>query len=314
MPPKNGKKSGKTISDAELLDQLIAKNESEAGIARSAAKAKAGMTKAQQKEAEVKAIEQTRATNGVTREQLQAYYQMQRVQEEQQHILERESSAVNVFVPLPAEKQQWFKTAADKYIRLEQFDGSEEKMSLCVDIFNSELTEPYVDFTYMHFILGWKDLCMLAYEYEGTEPPAASGNTPATGGKFVAAIVSSVSRKAFNKPLRGYVAMLAVKPESRKNKIASVLVTASVDIMRKKNCDEVSLETPSDALPALNLYTGLGFAKTKFLGRYYLQGQDAIRLKLWLKPSPSAESFKQQLARQQALMAKNEKTAAIASA
>eukprot|EP00744_Colponema_vietnamica_P008336 GILI01011899.1.p1 GENE.GILI01011899.1~~GILI01011899.1.p1 ORF type:complete len:285 (-),score=89.28 GILI01011899.1:273-1010(-) len=239
---------------------------------------------------------------------------MQRVQEEQQQIMERESSAVNVFAPLPVAKKQWFKSSAGKYVRLEQFDGSEEKMSLCVNIFNSELTEPYVDFTYMHFMLGWKDLCVLAYEYDGTgEPAAATGDEPATGGKFVAAIVSSVARKAFNKPLRGYVAMLAVKPESRKNKIASVLVTASVDLMRVKNCDEVSLETPSDAIPALSLYTNLGFAKTKFLARYYLQGQDAYRLKLWLKPSANAESFKQQLARQQALMAKNEKTAAIAA-
>lgn len=313
MPPKNAKKGNpKGMSDAEL-DQIIANinsKEEQSIVAK-----KAGMTKAQLKEAETKAIQQQRVENMYSKEQIRAYMEAQKIREHQTQMMEIESTHVNAFTPLDIEKQQWHKTSSGKYIRLEQFDGSEEKMSLCVNIFNSELTEPYVDFTYMHFILGWKDLCMLAYEYEGADEPTAptDASAPSTGGKFVAAIVSSVQRKAINKPLRGYIAMLAVAPESRKNKIASVLVTATVDLMKKKGCDEVSLETPADALPALNLYTALGFAKTKFLSRYYLQGQDAYRLKLFLKPAPAAESFKMQLAAQQAALAKQQAAAAEAS-
>lgn len=317
MPPKNSGKKGspKGMTDAEL-DKIIANINSKEEP--TLVVKKDGMTKSQHKEAETKAIQQRRVEAMYTPEQVRNYVEMQKLREQQQLQIESEAAAVAAFTPLAIEKQQWHKTANGKYIRLEQFDGSEAKMSQCVNVFNSELTEPYVDFTYMHFILGWKDLCMLAFEYEGAgEPPApAAADAPATGGKFVAAIVSSVTRKAVGKPLRGYIAMLAVVPESRKNKIASVLVTATVDIMKQKGCDEVSLETPADAFPALNLYTALGFAKTKFLSRYYLQGQDAFRLKLFLKPAPAAESFKRQLAAhaQQELMAKNEQTARKASA
>merc|ERR1719456_73756 len=53
--------------------------------------------------------------------------------------------------------------------------------------------------------------------------------------------------------------------------------------MKKKGVEEVALETPTSNTGALHLYTSLGFAKTKFLHRYYLDGQDAVRLKLWLR-------------------------------
>jgi len=54
--------------------------------------------------------------------------------------------------------------------------------------------------------------------------------------------------------------------------------------MRKKKCEVVVLETPITNVAALKLYTSLGFCKTKYLTRYYLDGCDAVRLKLWLKP------------------------------
>ena len=34
---------------------------------------------------------------------------------------------------------------------------------------------------------------------------------------------------------------------------------------------------------AIRLYEKLGFARDKMLFRYYLNGVDAVRLKLWLK-------------------------------
>lgn len=54
--------------------------------------------------------------------------------------------------------------------------------------------------------------------------------------------------------------------------------------MKAKGCDEVYLETPTNNERALSLYLSLGFVKTKFLPRYYLDHTDAVRLKLWLKP------------------------------
>ena len=35
---------------------------------------------------------------------------------------------------------------------------------------------------------------------------------------------------------------------------------------------------------ALRLYEGLGFVRDKRLHRYYLNGNDAYRLKVWFKP------------------------------
>lgn len=47
--------------------------------------------------------------------------------------------------------------------------------------------------------------------------------------------------------------------------------------------DEVVLETEITNEPALRLYENLGFVRDKRLFRYYLNGVDALRLKLWLR-------------------------------
>ena len=43
------------------------------------------------------------------------------------------------------------------------------------------------------------------------------------------------------------------------------------------------LETEVTNLGALRLYEGLGFVRDKRLHRYYLNGNDAYRLKVWFK-------------------------------
>jgi len=107
-------------------------------------------------------------------------------------------------------------------------------------------------------------------------------------------------------PLRGYIAMLAVKKEHRGRGIASKLVRMAMDGMIAKDADEVcclSLNTPSvckephtdsetkkialeteiDNIPSLKLYERLGFLRTKRLHRYYLNGNSAYRMILYLK-------------------------------
>ena len=49
------------------------------------------------------------------------------------------------------------------------------------------------------------------------------------------------------------------------------------------DADEVVLETEITNKPALKLYENLGFVRDKRLFRYYLNGVDASRLKLWLR-------------------------------
>ena len=46
---------------------------------------------------------------------------------------------------------------------------------------------------------------------------------------------------------------------------------------------QVVLEAEETNEKAIGLYTRLGFARAKYLYRYYLSGVSAYRLKLWLK-------------------------------
>lgn len=81
---------------------------------------------------------------------------------------------------------------------------------------------------------------------------------------------------------KGYIAMLVVKKEYRKLKIGTELVRMAVAAMKESQADEIVLETEVTNKPALRLYENLGFLRDKRLFRYYLNGIDALRLKLWI--------------------------------
>jgi predicted GNAT family acetyltransferase len=78
--------------------------------------------------------------------------------------------------------------------------------------------------------------------------------------------------------------MLAVDPNHRKRGIGSALVVHAVGSMREHGCTQAYLETEHTNKAALRLYLNLGFVKDKLLARYYLNGNDAFRLKLLLAP------------------------------
>lgn len=102
--------------------------------------------------------------------------------------------------------------------------------------------------------------------------------------------------------MRGYIAMLATREEYRGRGIATKLVRMAVQRMKEQDADEVSrhpqklssrtaltgaqiaLETEVDNIPSLRIYENLGFLRTKRLHRYYLSGNAAFRLILYLKP------------------------------
>ena len=60
-------------------------------------------------------------------------------------------------------------------------------------------------------------------------------------------------------------------------------MTQAVTAMKDGGADEIVLETEVTNPKAIALYEKIGFARDKMLFRYYLNGVDAIRLKLWLK-------------------------------
>lgn len=202
---------------------------------------------------------------------------MQKLLEEQQiaeEAAQKAAAYVNAYQKLD-EGTEWFEVAEGKWLRYEQFKP--EQLEGIVTLLSNELSEPYNCFTYEHFLGEWPDLGIVAYGAFGAKPAADFT------GEMVGTAISKVSRKSINTPLRGYIAMLAVTPKFRGHRIGQKLVTVTVNIMRRKGVDEVVLETPTSNERALKLYEGLGFARAKFLHRYYLDGQDAIRLKLWLR-------------------------------
>ena len=83
--------------------------------------------------------------------------------------------------------------------------------------------------------------------------------------------------------LRGYIAMLAVQEPHRGRGIASKLVQMAIEAMETRSADEVVLETEVTNTASLKLYERLGFLRSKRLHRYYLNGNAAFRLILYLK-------------------------------
>lgn len=95
-----------------------------------------------------------------------------------------------------------------------------------------------------------------------------------------------------HRPL-GYIGMLSVLPEYRgrgigmdsffKSCVAIALVIRSINEMIRLKFSECYLETEIDNDSALNLYEKLGFRRTEFLPKYYLNGNSAYRLVLQLE-------------------------------
>ena len=143
----------------------------------------------------------------------------------------------------------------------------ETQMPLIMRLIQKDLSEPYSIYTYRYFIHNWPNLCFLAMT---------------AAGECVGAIVCKLDlHKKVSR--RGYIAMLAVDSSHRKKRIGSTLVKKAIEAMVEDDADEVVLETEITNKPALKLYENLGFVRDKRLFRYYLNGVDASRLKLWLR-------------------------------
>ncbi|OBZ82080.1 N-alpha-acetyltransferase 30 [Choanephora cucurbitarum] len=149
---------------------------------------------------------------------------------------------------------------------------SEVQLPEIIHLIENDLSEPYSVYTYRYFIHNWPNLCFLAKEENA----------------YVGVIICKLDRHKDR--LRGYIAMLAVAKTHRKRSIGSNLVKKALYAMKKMNADEVVLETEYTNLGALGLYQKLGFIRDKRLYRYYLNGIDAFRLKLFCKTMmPSKE-------------------------
>mmetsp|Transcript_71822 Transcript_71822/g.163006 ORF Transcript_71822/g.163006 Transcript_71822/m.163006 type:complete len:240 (-) Transcript_71822:128-847(-) len=143
----------------------------------------------------------------------------------------------------------------------------ENDMRSIVELIEKDLSEPYSIFTYRYFINNWPELCFLTMR----------------DGTCVGAIVCKLDVHRCRSTNRGYIAMLAVDKSLRGKGIGSKLVKLCLDRMREMGADECVLETEVTNTGALGLYRNMGFVKEKRLHKYYLNGNDAYRLKFLFK-------------------------------
>jgi len=161
---------------------------------------------------------------------------------------------------------------------------NELQMPDIMRLITKDLSEPYSIYTYRYFIHNWPELCFLARR---TYWPTGSDESI---GEYVGAIICKLAMHPKG-TRRGYIAMLAVDERWRRLKIGTRLVSRAIETMVEMGCDEVVLETEVTNQSALRLYENLGFSRDKRLFRYYLNGVDAFRLKLWLRPPHAVEYF-----------------------
>ncbi|MCJ1240482.1 N-alpha-acetyltransferase mak3 [Varicellaria rhodocarpa] len=158
---------------------------------------------------------------------------------------------------------------APQEINYVQYHSSKESTYLTAirQLISKDLSEPYSIYVYRYFLYQWGDLCFMALDdQENLLGVVVSKLEPHRGG-----------------PLRGYIAMLAVREEHRGKGIATKLVRMAIDAMIERDADEIALETEVTNAPAMKLYERLGFLRSKCLHRYYLNGNTAFRFVLYIK-------------------------------
>ena len=152
-------------------------------------------------------------------------------------------------------------------------------MQTIISMIEKELSEPYPIYTYRFFVQKWPHLTFLAYRKNDPERKCI--------GCIVSKLEDQVKHAARDEvPVtryRGYIAMLAVDPNSRRLGLGRKLVQKTIEDMTELGADEIILETEITNVAALRLYESFGFVREKRLQQYYLNGNDAFKLKLFLK-------------------------------
>ncbi|KAF2835045.1 acyl-CoA N-acyltransferase [Patellaria atrata CBS 101060] len=156
-----------------------------------------------------------------------------------------------------------------------QYDGSKESLYLPAirSLISKDLSEPYSIYVYRYFLYQWGELCYMALD--------SSGN-------LIGIIINKLENHRSG-TYRGYIAMLAVQEAHRGKGIATKLVGMAINAMKERDADEVVLETETSNTSSLKLYEKLGFLRSKRLHRYYLNGNAAFRLILYLKPGTATK-------------------------
>ena len=162
-----------------------------------------------------------------------------------------------------------------KFPNIEFLSYKDEEMLADVQrLVSADLSEPYSVYLYRYFILTWPNLCICAYSVD----PETQKRI-----EMIACIVCKAEEESSGTVgLQGYIAMLAVNKAHRKKGLGVELVSRGIEEMTKMGCTEVYLEAEESNKGALALYEKLGFMREERYLKYYLNGSNAFRLKLWI--------------------------------
>ena len=160
----------------------------------------------------------------------------------------------------------------------------EEMLEDVQRLVSADLSEPYSVYLYRYFIHNWPTLCICGYSVDPTTLKR---------GEMVACIVCKAEEEASGTAgLQGYIAMLAVNKAHRKKGLGIELVSRGIEEMKRMGCTVVYLEAEESNKGALAIYEKLGFTREERFLKYYLNGSNAFRLKLWIdanNPDTSSE-------------------------
>lgn len=145
-----------------------------------------------------------------------------------------------------------------KYIRYDPAHENEYVASMR-QLISKDLSEPYSIYVYRYFLYQWGDLCFMAvdnddHDYDDHTTAENESDVKEDEGEnkrkqkqrqqekqkqnLVGVVVSKLEPHRGG-PLRGYIAMLAVREEYRGRGIATKLVQMAIDAMIERDADEV---------------------------------------------------------------------------
>ena len=168
-----------------------------------------------------------------------------------------------------------------------------------------DLSEPYNVYTLRYFIELYPQLCILVMDVPSCavgaktktlltsnnklEENSAEGwmNEIFTHGTLIAVSISQLqdprqcvsSDEQLTCDVVGYIGMIVVKKQYRKQGLGSFLIRTTLYLMKLSNVQQVFLETEIKNTDALQFYETLGFYRIQLKTCYYLCGQDAFLLK-----------------------------------
>jgi peptide alpha-N-acetyltransferase len=178
-----------------------------------------------------------------------------------------------------------------------QYHGSKEETYLPAirQLISKDLSEPYSIYVYRYFLYQWGDLCYMVL-FPSPSSSLTSSNSMLIrmiqahdSSQTLIGVVVSKLEPHRSGTFRGYIAMLAVQESHRGQGIATKLVCMAIDAMKARDADEIVLETEVSNTASLKLYERLGFLRSKRLHRYYLNGNTAFRLVLYLKEGTASK-------------------------